>query len=343
MKTTPVRDAPVFIVGPPRSGTTLTARILNRHSRVFMPGETHFFPDIMARAAELGDPTDPSARVRIKARLRDLYDRYNEPTDQRRIDALVEEGRFDACLDEAGGSYCGLLDRFMRMQMEHQGKHRWGNNVPKDVFYVDQILSCFPDARFVYCVRDPRDFLLSYKNKWKATSPEHVERIRALYHPVVTTLLWKYTMRLLPSLRASIPNDQLLISRYEALVADPQGAVRTWCDFLGESFEPTMLDVEFSNTSAVGNRTGIYASSVSRWRKNLEPEDAWIGQQFAARELESAGYAREALRPNWLRIAGLLLTTPIGLWRALKANRSTQGPIIPYVMRRLGIRVRAAK
>jgi len=47
---------PIFVVGTPRSGTILTAKILGRHSHIFMPGETHFFDDIYSRRIELGNP-----------------------------------------------------------------------------------------------------------------------------------------------------------------------------------------------------------------------------------------------------------------------------------------------
>lgn len=44
--------APIFVFGIPRSGTTLTAMIIGRHSRLFMSGETHYIDDIYSRRKE---------------------------------------------------------------------------------------------------------------------------------------------------------------------------------------------------------------------------------------------------------------------------------------------------
>jgi Sulfotransferase family len=79
-------NAPVFVLGTPRSGTTLVAKVLGRHSQIFMPGETDFFDDIYSRKKELGDPQDPEARQKIVARLATLYGRYNHSADQQRIE-----------------------------------------------------------------------------------------------------------------------------------------------------------------------------------------------------------------------------------------------------------------
>ncbi len=82
---------PIFVVGTPRSGTTLTARILNRHSRIFMPGETHFFDDVYSRRREFGSIQTANARSEISNQLVTLYERYNEPADQQRIDLLFND------------------------------------------------------------------------------------------------------------------------------------------------------------------------------------------------------------------------------------------------------------
>ena len=52
--------APIFVLGMPRSGTTLTAKILGRHQKIFAlaPGETHYFHDVWSRRRELDDLQD---------------------------------------------------------------------------------------------------------------------------------------------------------------------------------------------------------------------------------------------------------------------------------------------
>ena len=103
---------PIFVVGTPRSGTTLTARILGNHPAIFMPGETHFMEDIYARRNQLGDPADRIASDRVVERLRTLYGRFYERRDQQRIDDLFARREFVDALD-ATRSYREMLDTFM--------------------------------------------------------------------------------------------------------------------------------------------------------------------------------------------------------------------------------------
>lgn len=325
---------PVFVVGPPRCGTTLTARILGRHPAIFMPGETHFFPDIYARRAQLGEPRDAAARAAVLERLMTLYGRYNEPEDQARVERLFA-GAARAELEQAA-DYRTLFARFMERQTEAAGKRRWGNQAPADLFHVTDILAFYPRARFVLCVRDARDFLVSYRDKWKNTAPEHVERLRKLYHPVVSSLLWRASVRRAAALEHSVPAGQLYTLRYEDLAHDPEAAVRRLCAFVGEEFDPAMLEVRTHNSSAARTGSGIFSSSVGRWREDLAAEDAYLAQRINRAELERWGYAVEHVRaPQW-RVAARMASAPAALWRGLQANKGRRGPLLPYLRRRAG-------
>lgn len=327
-------DAPVFIVGTPRSGTTLTARILGRHSRLFMPGEVHFFEDVFARRKELGDPGDPGSRRAILERLLSLFGRYNEPTDQQRVDALFSDPERRDELEAACVNYRELFSAFMEIQAGSEGKVRWGNNAPRDLFSVDEILTFYPDAKIIVCVRDVRDFLVSYRDKWMATSQEEAVRLRRLYHPVITTLLWKSSMKRFLELRNTLPEARLFELRYEDLVASPEATVKRICTFLEEPFEEAMLRIESNNSSAGERRKGIFDASVGRWREGLSPEDAQIGQMLAREELAFFGYPLERLRANPAKVAGSFLSTPWRLIHALRANQVKRGPLLPYLLRR---------
>ncbi|BCX87771.1 omega-hydroxy-beta-dihydromenaquinone-9 sulfotransferase [Methylomarinovum tepidoasis] len=329
-------DRPIFVVGTPRSGTTLTARILGRHSKLFMPGETHFFEDIYSRAEELGLLDSPQAVKKISQRLFNLYERYNEPFDQKRIEGIFPTP--DALEKALVGcqSYGDLFARFMEIQCDREGKSRWGNNVPRDLFWVEEILRFFPDAKFIVCVRDIRAFLLSYKGKWRITRRENVDRLKALYHPVITSFLWKSSMRRLPAIQKAVPQKNLLIMRYEDLVRDPEASVRRLCRTVEEEFEPAMLEVDSHNSSNALAAKGIFSSSIDRWRTDLAPEEIAIAQAIAGPELEQLGYRLESIKVSQLKVAVCIASTPFALWRALRANRAVRGPIVPYLVRRLG-------
>ncbi|MCP4266929.1 MAG: sulfotransferase [Candidatus Brocadiaceae bacterium] len=326
--------SPIFIVGPPRSGTTLTAKILGRHSRLFMPGETHFFDDIYYYKKKLGDPQEHESMEMVTNKLMTIYERYNEPLDQIRLNKLSSDNSFVQEMKSTCNDYCEIYTYFMERQMRHEGKSRWGNNTPRDIFNVDAILSFYPKAKFIICVRDVRDYLLSYQNKWRITSNDNVQRLKKLYHPVVTTLLWKSSVRLLPNIRAKIPEENLLVICYEELVRKPEETVHKICRMLEEEFEPNMLDVDNNNSSLHIRGKGIFASSVGRWQGKLSNEEVYVAQLLTLKENRLLGYKLVIVRVNFFKVVNILLLTPFALFRAFKVNSKTRASLIPYLFRR---------
>jgi len=301
-----------------------------------MPGETHYFEDVYARRETLGDFwAQQASSILVKKRLLSMYRRYAEFSDQERLEALqAEQGLVDRLIANSC-DYCELFRGLMGEQMRSVGKERWGNNVPRDVFCLNDILLCCPDAKFLVCIRDPRDFLLSYKGKWKIAEKDHIARLKSLYHPVVTTLLWLSSMRAIRAAEENIPQDQIMVQRYEELVSDPHAAVKRVCAFLDIEFEAAMLDVSDHNSSEETDATGIFDRSVGRWRSLLAPDEVAVAQLLAGRMMAQFGYGCVQTGASKLRVAAQLLKTPAALYRALEANSGTRGPLPKYLYQRL--------
>jgi hypothetical protein len=329
-------NAPIFVVGPPRSGTTLTARILGRHSGVFMPGETHFFDDIYARRQALGEPGEARAAAAIAARLSTLYERFNEPADQQRLQALGGEAALRQLLGTSCHTYGDVLSRLMQFQMrQYPTKICWGNHVPKDIFYLRDILTFYPEAKFIICVRDIRDFLYSYQHRWQVTSPENTERLKKLYHPILTSLLWKAAIKQIRVAQALVPRGHLTILRYEDLASQPEATVYTLCQFLKLPYEADMLRVEGHNSSFEVQQAGIFSTSMQRWRQHLSHEQVYLAERIAHPQLEQLGYGATQVRPAPLKLLRLVASFPLALCRALYVNRRLRGPMLPYLKQRV--------
>lgn len=326
---------PIFVIGTPRSGTTLTAKILGLHSRIFMPGETHFFDDIYFRRKELGDPINANARLNILARLSNLYDRYFEPNDQLRIDKLTEEGNFGQDLFASCKNYQEIFSAFMSIQMQTVNKLRWGNNAPRDIFNIDEIMQFYPNAKIIVCVRDIRAFLLSYKGKWRVTGDTHKDRIQKLYHPVVTTMLWKASMRKLRHIEQIVPKENILIVRYEDLVTKPEKMVSDICNIVEEKFEHQMLNIDTNNSSSSGSGAGIFTSSLDKWKTELSSEEILITKLLAHSEMDYLGYNRYEIDASWNKIFFYFISSPWALLQGLRANKKMQGNTVAYLFRRL--------
>lgn len=328
-------DSPIFIVGTPRSGTSLVAKILGKHSSLFVPGETHFFSTIYSRRNELGELNNLEASDKVVKRLLSLYGRSNEPADQVRISKLTANNpEFTKNLSGCK-SYRELFSMFMQEQAAYEGKKRWGNKVPKDIFHIDEILSFYPDAKIIICVRDMRAFLLSYQGKWKITAEDRTERMKKLYHPVVTSLLWKSSMRLIPKIRTAVKDENFIIVPYEELVEKPHDVVSKICRTIGEKYESTMLDVTSNNSSHGVASGGIFKASVSKWKTDLSAEEIWVSQKIASKELKDLGYDLKPVNPNFPKLTKIIVGTPAALLRALSANKEHRGSLVPYVIKRI--------
>lgn len=333
-------DRPVFVVGTPRSGTTLTAKILGRNSCLFMPGETHFFDDIYSMRNQIGQPGEKGASVRIAERLYTLYDRYYESEDQIRIEEIYKNVNQLAEDIDSAADYGDVFSRFMCKQASYVNKSRWGNNAPRDIFNINEILSFYPDAKIVVCVRDVRAFLLSYKGKWKITGDEHVERLKKLYHPVVTSYLWKSSMRQLNNIRDKVSDDNLCIIKYEDLVTEPENTVNTLCEKLEISYESSMLEVVTHNSSNSPAGNGIFSSSIDKWKEDLSAEEIVISQKIACEELKILNYKELNLQSSLPKQLFIWFMAIFALARALHANRDTRGPLVPYLFKRVTSLVR---
>ncbi len=329
------REGAVFVVGLARSGSTLLSRILGGHSRIFYGGECHFFEDVYSRRRELGDLRLPDARAKAVERLLTLYGRTGFAEAQHKCDRIFAEPERRSRLDRSS-SYAELLAAFLGEQADAAGKRRWCCHMPKDVFRLDQIAALFPDARFVVTVRDPRGYLASYRCKWKrGGSAENQARLRAIYHPVVTSLLWAATVGRLGREDWKAGSSGPLAVRYEDLVREPETAARRVMDFVGEVFEPAQLDVEGGNSSFSHKPGGIFRDSVDRWRRELPRAEQGIAQVVCRRGMAELGYQTEPVAGSSFRMLGWLASTPVGLMRGLYANRTRRGSLGSYIGRRM--------
>lgn len=150
----------IFVVGCPRSGTTLVQAMLARHPDVFSLRETHFFEalfgDIGMRWGDLGALSTRRwyhhrmgwARSTGRRRLRQLEDAWL-PSRRR---TPVPRGWL-AC----GRRYVALLDAAARA---HQRTH-WVEKTPNHLLFIDEIERCAPGARFVHVLRNGMDVVAS--------------------------------------------------------------------------------------------------------------------------------------------------------------------------------------
>jgi hypothetical protein len=279
---------PVFIVGAPRTGTTLVKEILNRHPEIHLFDEVHFFERVWDDREHLGDLSSPMSQAAAIHRIREIVAHFGSDKD---VLNTLTTGEYKRRLIEAGRKYRNLFRILLEEGAQRNGATIWGDSSPQDILYLDQLTKWYPDARIVVLVRDPRAFLASYKNYYR----RGVESYRERYNPIPVSMLWRSYLQALFEAEERPWAEAVHRVRYEDLVDDPESVVRGLCDHVGVPFDPAMLDVESSNSSFVPageTRTarGIVSSSRERWRTELTPTEIWLGERVFARERERLGY-----------------------------------------------------
>ena len=332
--------APIFVVGPPRTGTTLTARILGRHSDIFVsPIELYFFQRVYERRRTLGEPSgDETTTRRLIDALKEVaYKKRRERAYWQSLDRIFADSVFLEAMKQAK-SYGEVLDCFMQAQASDAGKTRWGNQVPSDLFALDHIFSFYPDAKVVICVRHPLDYLVSClgveARAIRKNKTAKARWARASYDPVLTSLHWDHCVRRARKALRQRP-DQVCISRYEDLVGGPETQITKLCRFLEVPFEPAMLSVNRNNSSRHVESSGIFSSSVDQWRTKLSPELAYTCQTLCNRNMSYLGYPRERIEHRPGSFLRHILAIPLAVGRAYIARSRLKDGATPYSLRRL--------
>ena len=144
--------APFFIVGSPRSGTTLLQVLLNAHPHVAIPPESHLYRVFAPVMDRYGDLSAPANRLRL------AHDKVtNTWIRPWGLDVTAEQLVAEATRPGRGG----LIDALLRRYAAAQGARRWGEKTPYHVSFLPAIFADFPDARIIHLVRDGRDVLES--------------------------------------------------------------------------------------------------------------------------------------------------------------------------------------
>ena len=271
---------PIFIVGTPRSGTTLLSSLLSAHPRLDCGPESRFFArhrhlDQAARRRLLEPATWPGPAVDFVA---SLSNQGHAVVELFGLD--VEDVR--AYLSARPPSEAAMLEALTVLHAQRAGKVRWIEKTPRHLLMTDTLRRLWPAAPIVRIVRDPRDVALSLSTM-----------------PFAKTSVVGNLVRIDHDDRASrerIAHDPLAMTlRYEDLVSQPERELRRICAFVGEPWEAGMLERERDVASVAGEHEWwkaavagpLTTASVGRWQREMAADV----RRFAA--LHLAGFLRE--------------------------------------------------
>jgi len=279
-----------FIVGVPRSGTTLLRLMLDAHPELALPAETHFLPALL---------TLPGSGAELRRRFFEVISQHKRWNDFH-LDAKELERGLAAVrpFSVPGGIRC-----FYRLCAARERKSRWGDKTPGYVLHLRAIQAALPEARFIHILRDGRDVAVSLRHLWwglgndiEAQAADWVWRIREARQ------------------QAQVCPHYLEV-RYEDLVADARKVLEGICAFLELPFADAMMRHHERAGGRIDELSTRYdrqgntivtkeqlleiheratqpptADRIGRWKTELTPEETGRYEKVAAPLLRELGY-----------------------------------------------------
>ena len=288
-------QAPIFVIGSGRSGTTMLRLMLNRHTSLRIPRESWFIMPLIEELPPHQTLVD-SQRERAFQIIRS-HSRWPdwECDDDRLRDAVFSHG--DVTL-------AGLIDSVFRKCCGMGGAQRWGDKTPKYSLYAQKLAEIFPDAVFIHMIRDARDVYLSMKLAgWFGGSARRIGKY------------WCSTTCSALALRKSSPLRYVEV-HYENLVREPEAQLRHICKAIGESFEPAMLTFYESAVMETApwekslhskTRRPPRRDDLERWKKELSAYQIFLIESVVSNTMIDVGQTPH-FGPMW-RLAQALVRT----------------------------------
>jgi tetratricopeptide (TPR) repeat protein len=253
---------PIFILGFPRSGTTLVEQTLSAHPRISAGDELPFVNEI----------TDTMVRT------------LNSPLSYPEALAELWMGDRRHGLDELRDHYLGQVGR---LRIVEPGTAWFTDKMPLNETHLGLIALMFPRAPLIHVVRHPLDIMLS------VFSNNLTHGFHCAFALETAALHYRRVMELVEHYRSEMTLHYLPV-RYEDIVDDQEGSIRRMLDFVGEKFDPACVSFHenrrYARTASYAQVTEpLYDRSRYRYRHYLKHMQPAV--EILAPVIERLGYS----------------------------------------------------
>ncbi len=304
----------VFIVGSPRSGTTLLRHIVSAHPAITITPEAHWIPLFFQEKRGLTPEGMITPQFVDQLLEHPKFALFRIPKEE--VLALAENGYPQ--------TYASFITRIFDLYGRKQGKALVGNKTPDSARRIRTLHTLWPEARFVHLIRDGRNVALSLMS-WPRVAQKRPGTFSTWKDdPVSTAAMW-WELNVRGGREAGRTLDPRLYFeiRYESLIANPEQECRALCAFMGLPFHEAMLrhqDVRPGQGPKVAAKRDWQpiTAGMRDWRSAMSPEqverfEAAVGDlldeldyprtvpRSANRSLEDASKTRSVLMkyPDW--------------------------------------------
>ena len=331
----------IFIVGSSRSGTTMMGRILGNHQGVFTFKELHFFGTIWTNHSGL--TLDRKQQIDLLSRL--LCIEKNGLFQQDNISDFNDRAS-TILVNKNVSNPLSIYELFLAEITSENKCFIACDQTPKNIYYLNEILSYFPNAKVINMVRDQRDVLISQKNKWKrrflgASAIPLSEAIRSYinYHPILSAKIWNSSLECTEKFTN---NSRVRLVRFEDLLVEPIRIVKELCEFLEIEFYQEMLNVPVIGSSTqqdLKNQFLIDSSKKEKWKNGgLNSAEIYLSQLVSNSMMQKFKYDVEKFRFPPILTLFYLISFPIKLIFAFILNVKRMGNIVEVIKKRFFVK-----
>ena len=322
----------------------MMGRIFGKHRSVYTFGELHFFGQLCA--PPFSSKTKKKEIEKIASQLfcvqREGYRTYGNP---RRF--LTEAQAFLAGLTVYPDTPDALFEAFLRREAAKNGGTIPCDQTPRNVFYIADILEFYPEARIINMIRDPRDVLLSQKQRWKrrflgGSDMPMKETLRDWmnYHPITISHIWRTAVNAADQF---LQHERVISIYFEELLTYPEKTVKSLCKFVGITYSDEMLQVPQVGSSAGEDQPqqlGINPQRAHSWQKDktgseLSSAEIYLNQKINAPLMKKHNYSPVSVQPNVASLMLHLLSFPVKLGGAFCLNLDRMKNIRETLKRRI--------
>jgi len=283
-------EHPIFILNSPRSGSTLLRLILNSNSKISIPNEFILVEKIITTFSN-NDEISKKAAIDFINKISDLKKFKDWNIDVGKLITKANENNF-----YTRNHLIQLIYSFYTKQ--YNGKKVWGDKNIHSLSYLKDIVSIFPEARFIHIVRDGRDVALSLKKvgwlfyKFPTKKRHYINNIKGC------ALTWNDSLELIEENEHLFDSNNFIEINYEFLVKEPKKALNSLCSFLKIDFEDKMLDFHENNSISKerlalthkNTKKPILKDNFNKYLKFLSKNEIQIFEHYSSKMLLKYGY-----------------------------------------------------
>lgn len=252
--------------------------MLNAHARIAVPVESHFLTEFIYEY-----PTDRDLSEQ------EIVDICNFISAHERFEHWeTTPAALEAAAQSAGSmNLAALIDLLYQLEISATEKPRWADKTPGYERHFEQLAKVFPTAKFIHIHRDGRDVSNSMCDRsWHGIT----EFQRANY--------WRKSIVGAFDSVATLGCERCLNVQYEQLVKTPESTLKRICDFIGEDFQPQMLQFTRNAEDNVVDQA-IHSKlarlpdenkDLQRWRRESSKSRVLLFEALADDALQSCGY-----------------------------------------------------